>query len=145
MLSWAAKYGIEYSARRSLGYHVPKKDMMVKAYSRDFQAAPRRKLGTVLDAVTSNTSYPDATRSGYFKRKAEEVVGDAGVKQYIYGKLMKKLHARAAQGGRSLCGRADVSKPGFAVYEQFLGDVIVKIVCGHCLPGETVESAKPKG
>ena len=57
---------------------------------------------------------------------------------------MKKLHVKAAQGGRSLCGRADISKPGFVAYEQFPGDVIVKTVCGHCLPGETVESAKMK-
>ena len=118
---------------------------MVKAYSRDFQVAPLRKLGTVLDAVTSNAFFPDTTRSGYFKRKADEVVEGADAKQYMNGKLMKKLHAKATQGGKSLCGRADVGKPGFLSCGRFPKDALVKTVCGHCLPGETVESVRVKG
>ena len=51
-MSWAAKFGIDRSTRRTLGYHCPAKDRMVEVYSRDTQAEPMRKLEALESALT---------------------------------------------------------------------------------------------
>ena len=56
-LSWLSKHGESASVRRTLGYHVPRKDKSLIIYSRDALAAPLRVLDSVLDKMlrSSNT------------------------------------------------------------------------------------------
>ena len=91
---------------------------------------------------------PDETRSGRFKRKAEVLdageaeSGDDAMKLYIFSKLYGKLHRRELAKSRSMCGRAEIGKDGFALYKNFPTDVVVNTLCGKCFPGQTVESVK---
>ena len=120
----------------------------MKVYSRDYQAAPLRKLAVVEQAVTDGSFMPDETRSGRFKRKAEVLdageaeSGDDATKLYIFSKLYGKLHRRDKGKSRSVCGRAEMEKKWFALYKDFPRDVLVNTLCGNCFPGRTVESVK---
>ena len=61
-----AKFGIEGSVRRLLGYHSHSKDQSVLTYSRDAMSLPMRRLVNVIEAVRQEQFFPDRTRSGYF-------------------------------------------------------------------------------
>ena len=63
-LSWLSKHGEPASVRRTLGYHVPRKDKSLIIYSRDALAAPLRVLDSVLDKIARGEFKPDSTRSG---------------------------------------------------------------------------------
>ena len=63
-LSWLAKRGIAAGPRRTLGYHIPRKDKSLIIYSRDSLAAPLRDLDRTLAEISTGTFKPDATRSG---------------------------------------------------------------------------------
>ena len=66
LLNWSAKYGLEPSDRKLLGYHVGSEKSML-TYSRDAMSGPLRSLQKVIDAVRKGDFAPDSTRSGYFK------------------------------------------------------------------------------
>jgi hypothetical protein len=65
-LSWMAKFGVDRESRKALGYHKPKGDRAMLAYSRDDMAGPLRKYEGVLRAIAAGDFVPDATRSGRF-------------------------------------------------------------------------------
>ena len=67
----AAKFGVQHSARRMLGYHSASKDKSLLVYSRDSQAKPLRELEKMLRAIKRKQFVPDSTRSGYFPARAE--------------------------------------------------------------------------
>ena len=69
VLSWLSKHGESASVRRTLGYHVPRKDKSLIIYSRDALAAPLRVLDAVLDKISKGEFRPDATRSGMVARE----------------------------------------------------------------------------
>ena len=66
MLSMCAKYGMEPSARRMLGYHSAGKDKSMLVYSRDSMAWPVRRMEEMIDEIVAQRFCPDASRSGYF-------------------------------------------------------------------------------
>eukprot|EP00435_Cladocopium_sp_Y103_P045753 s3116_g13.t1 len=66
ILSMCAKYGMEPSARRMLGYHSSGKDKSMFTYSRDSMAWPIRFLEKMIDDILGEVFQPDASRSGYF-------------------------------------------------------------------------------
>ena len=66
LLSMCAKFGVEGTMRRFLGYHSHSKDQSLLTYSRDAMALPLRRLGTVIEAIRNKQFFPDHTRSGYF-------------------------------------------------------------------------------
>ena len=66
MLSWCAKYGINHSHRRILGYHCAGRDKSLLTYSRDGAAEPLRCLCKVIGDVRDGRFLPDCTRSGRF-------------------------------------------------------------------------------
>ena len=68
LLSWAAKFGVDASIRRALGYHTASADKSVNIYARDSMATPLRELQAVIDAVREGDFAPDETRSGFFRR-----------------------------------------------------------------------------
>ncbi|OLP81943.1 hypothetical protein AK812_SmicGene37435 [Symbiodinium microadriaticum] len=70
-LSWTAKFGLDASTRRTLGYHSSKEDRMTHVYSRDAIAAPVRELQRVLTEIREKRVKPDETRSGYFRTEQE--------------------------------------------------------------------------
>ena len=80
-LSWCAKFGLSARTRKFLGYHVDRSDTSLAIYSRDLASKPLRQLCKVIHAVANRSFFPDATRSGYFKRRhsAEVVEGPNGV------------------------------------------------------------------
>ena len=153
LLSWCAKYGAEKGTRRALGYHVPLKDRSVRVYSRDYQAAPMRKLAVVLAAVSDGSFIPDETRSGRFrKRKSKELQNneeeedpdDDDSDMLILSKLYGKMHKRVDSRARSICGRAEAGKTGFETFKKSMQDSRVKTVCGKRFPGESLESVLTK-
>ena len=75
-LSWAAKFGLDPSTRRTLGYHIQPGSASLLHYSRDELSTPLRKLAEVLSAIRSGAFDPDSTRSGYFP--GEMTVGASG-------------------------------------------------------------------
>ena len=77
MLSMAAKFGLDHSTRRLLGYHSSGRDQSLLTYSRDAMSAPLRKLTAMIAAVREQKFFPDATRSGYFP--ADEIPADASL------------------------------------------------------------------
>ena len=66
ILSMAAKFGLDHSTRRLLGYHTESRDRSMVIYSRDAMSAPLRKMQAMLRAIRFQQFFPDATRSGYF-------------------------------------------------------------------------------
>ena len=66
ILSMAAKFGLEPSTRRYLGYHSSGRDRSMLIYSRDAMAHPVREMERMIEAINENRFDPDATRSGYF-------------------------------------------------------------------------------
>ena len=71
MLSMCAKYGMEPSARRMLGYHSAGRDRSMLVYSRDAMAWPVRLLEDMICNVVAKKFDPDASRSGYFPKDTE--------------------------------------------------------------------------
>ncbi|CAE7285341.1 unnamed protein product [Symbiodinium sp. CCMP2592] len=70
-LSWMAKRGVPAGPRRTLGYHVPRKDKSLIIYARDSLAAPLRELDQVIDEIASGRFKPDLTRSGMIANFAD--------------------------------------------------------------------------
>ena len=66
LLSMCAKFGIDHTNRRMLGYHTCSKDKSLLIYSRDSMASPLRKLGVVIQSIKDRKFFLDHTRSGYF-------------------------------------------------------------------------------
>ena len=73
MLSMCAKYGMEPSARRYLGYHSSGKDKSMLTYSRDAMSWPVRLMEEMITQINDNHFDPDASRSGYFPSGAPAV------------------------------------------------------------------------
>ena len=146
LLSWCAKYGLDKSTRRDLGYHIARHSRSVPTYSRDYQAAPMRRLEAVLSAIDSRAFDPDETRSGRFKRaRAGDGVSKVGEKaaerKWVVARLYSKLHVRKEGTDKSCCGRADVTKPAFAVYVDVPRKAgMVKSLCGRCFPDDALDS-----
>ena len=72
LLSWCAKFGLDPSIRRALGYHTSSGDKSINTYARDAMSTPLRELQRVIDSVASGAFLPDQTRSGYFVTAAAE-------------------------------------------------------------------------
>ena len=68
-LSWAAKWGLGREQRQILGYHIVEGASSALHYSRDEQSAPLRALEQVYESTRDGGFSPDATRSGYFRKK----------------------------------------------------------------------------
>ena len=66
VLSMCAKYGMEPSARRLLGYHSAGKDKSMLTYSRDAMSWPIRLMEEMIQQINADNFVPDASRSGYF-------------------------------------------------------------------------------
>ena len=64
LLAWCARFGVDKGSRRALGYHVPPKDRSVNVYSRDYQAAPMRRLLAVEKAIMVGDLRPWAFQGG---------------------------------------------------------------------------------
>ena len=134
LLSWSAKYGLDFGTRRALGYHVPLKNRMVQVYSRDYQAAPMRKLELVESAVSDGEFRPDMPRSGMFKKRRREEGHkgpDPNEGSFILAKLYMKLHERDAGAPRSRCGRAHHNCHGFETHVE-VPVQLARSVCKHC-------------
>ena len=65
MLSFCAKFGIEWTDRMVLGGHVSHLKSVI-IYSRDCLALPLQKMSNMLMAIRDGTFQPDNTRSGRF-------------------------------------------------------------------------------
>ena len=83
LLSMCAKFGLDHSTRRILGYHTESRDRSMIIYSRDAISAPLRKMQSMLRAVRLQQFFPDATRSGYFPSDA--LPEDASMEQQSDG------------------------------------------------------------
>lgn len=70
VLSMCAKYGMEPSARRLLGYHSAGKDKSMLTYSRDTMAWPIRLMEDMIQQINLGNFMPDASRNGYFPKGA---------------------------------------------------------------------------
>jgi hypothetical protein len=68
-LSWAAKWGLGREQRQILGYHIVEGASSALHYSRDEQSAPLRALEQVYESIREGGFSPDATRSGYFRKR----------------------------------------------------------------------------
>lgn len=71
-LSFCAKWDVEKSVRRMLGYHAERGDTSVMTYSRDNMAGPLRAYELVLHDIRRGVFFPDSTRSGMFKGSRAE-------------------------------------------------------------------------
>ena len=65
MLSYCAKFGIEWTDRMVLGGHVSHLKSVI-IYSRDSLALPLQKMANMLRAIRDGSFQPDNTRSGRF-------------------------------------------------------------------------------
>ena len=65
MLSFCAKFGIEWTDRMVLGGHVSHLKSVI-IYSRDSLALPLQKMSNMLKAIRDGSFQPDNTRSGRF-------------------------------------------------------------------------------
>ena len=143
-LSWCAKFAVEPSARRALGYHVPKKDKMVQVYSRDYQAGPLRRLAEVKKAIGEGVFDPDATRSGRFHKVREEAAAPStpGLHEYkfIFALKSRRLHARVPGSSRSPCGRADASDPNFSTHVEV--PIETATICKNCIGKKSIDELK---
>jgi hypothetical protein len=68
-LSWAAKGGLAEEDRRILGYHADGNDRAVSDYARDVFAEPLRALVCLVGKIAGGLFYPDASRSGLWKKE----------------------------------------------------------------------------
>ena len=107
-LSWSAKFGLGKEARRGLGYHSSPGDKSMSAYSRDFQAAPLRKLRKVEKAVGDGSFHPDATRSGYFKERPKKRLAPFS---FVVNKASKKVRCEDKSDTKAKCVRAGALMP----------------------------------
>ena len=143
-LSWCAKFAVEPSARRALGYHVPKQDKMVQVYSRDYQAGPLRRLAAVEKAIDEGIFDPDATRSGRFYKECDETAAPStpGLQEYKYILALKykRLHARVPGSSRSPCGRADASDPNFSTHVEV--PMETAMICKNCFGKKSIDELK---
>ena len=67
-LSWLAKFGVGLEYRRSLGHHLDVSAKSAECYSRDAMAPALRQLCKVVKSIERSAFWPDATRSGRFRR-----------------------------------------------------------------------------
>ena len=82
-LSWCAKFGIDASVRRALGYHTCSADRSVNIYARDAMSTPLRELQKVINSIVNKEFFPDETRSGFFKSSdSRNVQGVAAVDDF---------------------------------------------------------------
>ena len=143
-LSWCAKFAVEPSARRALGYHVPNKDKMVQVYSRDYQAGPLRRLAEVEKAIDEGIFDPDATRSGRFYKVRDEAAAPLtpGLHEYKFILALKyrRLHARVPGSSRSPCGRADASDPNFSTHVEV--PIETATICKNCFGKKSIDELK---
>ena len=75
-LSWAAKWGLGREQRQILGYHIVEGASSALHYSRDEQSAPLRALERVYESIRDGSFNPDATRSGYFRKRGTVAVSE---------------------------------------------------------------------
>ena len=64
MLSWGAKIGAPFKARRMLGYHAESTEKPTIVYLRDAMGWPLRHLGKSVQLIADGFFDPDETRSG---------------------------------------------------------------------------------
>ena len=70
ILSFLAKFGVEATVRRFLGYHVAPGDKSMLAYSRDAAAGPLRVQAEMMGHIVVGLFNPNETRSGTLKSVA---------------------------------------------------------------------------
>ena len=132
LLTWAGKFGLPKGDRRTLGYHMKAKDVVVNLYSRDAQAAPLRRLAKVEHAVRVGTFFPDETRSGRFKEVTKSEVKDV---KYILATIYDKVHLRREATDVSKCGRARIHGHSFKSFAEFPSK-FAKSKCKACFKEE---------
>ena len=77
MLSWCAKIGAPFKARRMLGYHAKSTEKSTIVYSRDAMAWPLRHLGKTIQLIADGFFDPDETRSGTWAEQDDSTAADA--------------------------------------------------------------------
>ena len=101
----------------------------MSAYSRDFQAAPLRKLRKVETAVGEGSFHPDAARSGYFKERVKKRPAPF---TYVANKASKKVHREDKSATQAKCGRAGALMPNCVASAR---EPRCVSVCDKCFPG----------
>ena len=76
LLSWCAKIGAPFKARRMLGYHAKGTEKSTLCYSRDAMAWPLRQLGKALYLIANGYFNPDTTRSGSWAHQDDSHASD---------------------------------------------------------------------
>ena len=90
-LSWCAKMGVPFKARRMLGYHAKSSEKSTLCYSRDAMAWPLRHLGKALQLIADGFSDPDTTRSGTWAQQDDSTAADA------FGAAIKRVAKEVAE------------------------------------------------
>ena len=114
--------------RRTLGYHMKAKDVVVNLYSRDAQAAPLRRLAKVEQAVRAGVFCPDETRSGRFREETKIETKEA---KFILATIYDKVHVKREGSDASRCGRARVHGRTFRSFVEFPAK-LAKSKCKAC-------------
>ena len=106
ILSWCAKMGVPFKARRMLGYHAKSSEKSTLCYSRDAMAWPLRHLGKALQLIADGFFDPDTTRSGTWAQQDDSTAADA------FGEAIKRVAREVAEDdpvrytGETIIGQA---------------------------------------
>ena len=106
------------------------------AYSRDVLAAPLRRLKVVEQAVSEGSFNPDETRSGRFKKPAEEA-RDA----FLVSRKLR-LHVLHPGDWESPCGMASLVKAGYRKVEELPEEIAS--ICSPCFKTKDAEVVRKK-
>ena len=90
ILSWCAKMGVPFKARRMLGYHAKSSEKSTLCYSRDAMAWPLRHLGKALQLIADGFFDPDTTRSGTWAEQDDSTAANA------FGEAIKRVAREVA-------------------------------------------------
>ena len=163
-LSWCAKWGVNPTERRVLGFHKAPQDEMMHVYGRDNVAPALRSLETVLADIRTGEFLPDQTDEAHepseseatldeeddledrkaVEQSLEEVAApwaelpvdpsDAG-QIYIRHRVSRKLHRLADESGAKLkCGR-----PCSVKYEHLVNRPrFMEDLCSACFKDASV-------
>ena len=97
-LSYSAKMGLPFKARRMLGYHCKFSERSTLVYSRDVMAWPLRHLGRALQLIREGYFNPDNTRSGYWTKQPPST--DLSMFDIVAQRLDEKLMRSMEPKGR---------------------------------------------
>ena len=121
VLSWLSKHGEAASVRRTLGYHVPRKDKSLVIYSRDALAAPLRVLDAILVKISEGGFKPDSTRSGMIAQGLANVNASSAQPGASQGQ-MPEVEAEAVSSSSS-DGSDDEEEASMTEEEQAIDEI----------------------